>query len=252
MQSDSSPIKLLSMVIPCFNEADRLHFLRQAIVEFDQQWSGKYELILVNDGSSDATLTGLEEFRLEQKVRNGKIEILSLEANQGKGFALKAGVKIARGDYILTLDADMSTHPLVLIEWLSSLLVLEKKVVYIGSRVHPQTRINARLHRVLLGNLFNVAIRMITGIKEGDTQCGFKLYPAHIGKTVFGELVEGGWAHDIELLMRLKMQKIKTISMPVKWEHRPGGSIRVVGDGIGMFFRMLRIAFRLRFHIYRL
>ena len=105
--------------------------------------------------------------------------------------------------------------------------------------------IKARFHRILAGKVFNISIFLLTGLNIRDTQCGFKLYPAEIGKELFRKLEEYGWAHDIELLLRAHLNNHPIQSLPVEWVHRDGAKISVISDGLAMLKQMYFIRKRI-------
>ena len=179
-------------------------------------------------------------------LKNGKILCLSLGKNCGKGRALMEGVMKAKGDWILTLDADMATRPHQLITWFDAGLKLKSKTVYIGSRVHPEAEVEAKWIRRVTGEIYNMVTRLFTPIKESDTQCGYKLYPSKLGKVVFQKLKTPGWAHDIEILSRVVKEGGNVKSLPVFWVHQEGAKINVLKDGIKMFLETMKIGKMIR------
>lgn len=237
---------MISLVIPCYNESDRFSLLQGAILEFDRAWPDPFEVILVNDGSSDNTWAKMNILR-EQDMRNGVCQLINLPQNINKGGALKAGVNKANGSYILTLDADMSTAPSQLLTWQKRIPdLLDDDVIYIGSRGHLDSDLDALENRKKLGSLFNQFINCITPLKLVDTQCGFKLYPSGIAKELFNNLENLGWAHDIEILTRAYYQNIQVRPLPIKWVHVDGSKINVLRDGIKMAIESIKISRRLK------
>src|SRR5690606_15152391 len=178
----------ISLVIPCYNESGRVGLLYSGIKEFMAVWPGKMEIIIVNDGSRDNTLQLLQEHET-YRSNTDLIEIFSQE-NTGKGGALKHGVLKAKGDFILTLDADMAAYPAELLKWVDRLEKgFEQNVIYIGSREHKESEIiNESFKRKLAGNIFNLIVRSVTPLKVKDSQCGFKLYSSKVATTLFTEL----------------------------------------------------------------
>lgn len=235
-------------MVPCYNETNRLHLLRDALREFAGGWSGKVECVIVDDGSRDRTFEMAQEM-LEPLQRPGfRVEVRQLAQNEGKGGAIRAGVLAAKGNYILTMDADIATHPLQLQEWLEELpeRTFPSNTVLIGNRKHQGSRIKVKGLRKFLGGLYNTFIRTITPIREKDTQCGFKLYPAELGKRAFEDLKVKGWAHDLEVLLKVHLMGGNIQSMPVDWHHVDGEKISVFKDGIKMVFSAIRISFLVR------
>lgn len=232
----------ISLVIPCYNESDRIGLLYSGIKEFIAAWPAKTEVIIINDGSRDNTQELLREHQVYKEHQN-VIKIYNQE-NTGKGGALKHGVLKAEGKIILTLDADMAARPVELLKWTERLQNgFEENVIYIGSREHRDSEIiNERFKRKLAGNIFNLIVRSVTPLKVKDSQCGFKLYDSTVAHQLFGELQTMGWAHDVELLYRAHSRKIDVTEMPLKWQAMEGSKIRLLRDSINMLREILKIS----------
>ena len=240
------------MVIPCYNESQRLDQLFQALREFAQQWPHEYEVIIVDDGSKDGTSEKIQQHSSYQYFsEKGKIRLITLQKNQGKGGALKAGVAASTGDFLLTLDADMSTHPIEVNNWLKTTNApLGDDEILIGSRELSQSKIEAKKTRRFIGNIFNFLVSVVTPLNVKDTQCGFKLYPASVAKKLFGDLLVKGWAHDVEILYKAKLRDIQITEMPIKWTEHGGSKVNVARDSIKMFFQILYISLMLNWKWY--
>ncbi len=239
----------LSLVIPCYNESERIPALIDSLKKFESKWKSKYEVIFVNDGSTDDTLQKLSNDITDQLTKASRVEIVDLKENQGKGSALQEGVTYADGDFILTLDADMAASPTDLNKWLSMLPgnTFSKEHILIGSREHEDAVIEGPGLRKVMGLVFNFIIQLFTPLTARDTQCGFKLYPKEIGKKLFKELKITGWAHDVEILYRAKLKGIPIIAMPVKWKHIEGTKIKVVKDSFQMAIQVFLISLLVKF-----
>jgi len=231
----------LSLVIPCYNESERISLLYAALGAFMKEWKGFLEVIIINDGSRDNTFELLQQHPVYLKHKEN-IAVYTQE-NTGKGGALRNGVLRATGDFILTLDADMATAPSDLFNWFSILnWAPSTNTIYIGSREHKDSVIRKVTdERKMAGNIFNTIIRMLTPIRAHDTQCGFKLYPSALGKKYFGELKTYGWAHDVEILYNAHLHGNIIREMPVTWTAIEGSKIRVFKDGMNMLLEVLRI-----------
>ncbi|NJK83941.1 MAG: glycosyltransferase [Saprospiraceae bacterium] len=238
----------ISLVIPCYNESKRLPLLIKGLEAFHSDWEHHFEILVVDDGSQDGTAPLVKQL-LENKFPNRLFKVIALPQNQGKGGALQAGVEQARGNYILTLDADMAAQPTQLIAWLKQLNgTFPENTILIASRNHALSKIEAKTHRKITGSLFNQLVQFLTPIRQSDTQCGFKLYPRFIGQLLFRELQLKGWAHDIELLYKAYYLDIPVKAMPVEWTHVNDEKIDVLRDGIKMAWQTIKISWQFQFH----
>lgn len=227
----------VSLVIPCYNERDRVQLMMEALHDFIQQWQGPCEVIIVDDGSVDGT----EEVIRSNPLFNSDHMQFIRQNNTGKGGALKLGVSRAQGDYILTLDADMAASPLELIAWLKEKSAFNKNEILIGSREKNKLNVQDKAHRKFIGHVFNRLIRTMTGLTQLDTQCGFKLYANEVAQQLFKPLQTLGWAHDVELLCRAQHLGYSIIEMPITWKAVEGSKIRIVRDSWRMFWELVRI-----------
>ncbi len=233
----------LSLVIPCYNEADRIGLLYNGINSFIEKWHSILEVIIINDGSKDNTETLLKEHEVYKKYNN-LISIYTQE-NTGKGGALKNGIQKATGNFILTLDADMATSPDEVFNWLNFYNgTLPDNTILIGSREHKESIIANKGNRKFAGNVFNLIVRIISPLNLKDTQCGFKLYPAYEAKKIFDTLQTFGWAHDVEILYKAKIDKVTIIEMPISWTAVDGSKIKLFQDGIKMLIEILIIVLK--------
>ncbi len=237
----------LSLIVPCYNEQKRIPKLVKTLENFHLKWGGPYEVVLVDDGSSDDTSGSLATHLAKSKLPEGTYHIHTLPKNIGKGGALQAGVAAATGDYLLTLDADMATQPLELKNWLRQLpkKKFDPETILIGSRENESSKVKGELLRRVAGLIFNFIIQVFTNLPFADTQCGFKLYPAAIGKELFAKLGSKGWAHDVEILYRASLQGVNIQTMPIAWEHQQDSKISLFRDSIRMFWDTMMIGLRL-------
>lgn len=231
----------VSLVIPCFNESGRVEYLFDGLKEFQSVWQGDFEVIIVDDGSMDGTDLLLQRHPVYSALKQeGKVTLLR-QQNTGKGGALKLGVLHASKEFVLTLDADMATSPLELLQWLEMKKSFAKDEILIASRELPASFVQDSFKRKLVGNIFNFMIRKAVKLNISDTQCGFKLYPVLIAKKIFAALNTPGWAHDVELLLKARQQGCKITEMPVTWNAIEGSKIEVLRDGWRMFWEVMKI-----------
>ena len=242
----------ITLVIPCYNESHRLEQLFNGLQEFDKVWTLDYDIILVDDGSTDGTSDLIKSNDVfEQLQAKNKIQLIQLTKNAGKGFALKTGVEVATGTHVLTLDADMSTRPTELISWLKlNNNQFSNTEVWIASRELDSSKITEKKDRKVLGNVFNLLVRFFTPLHNRDTQCGFKLYPLSVAKQLFSQLHTSGWSHDVELLYDAYLSGIPIRDMPVTWETMDGSKINPLKDSFRMFIQLFTISLRVKFNYY--
>ena len=221
----------LSIVIPAYNEEVRITPTLNHIVETLTPSSLSYEIVLVDDGSSDQTIVTVEEF----SSSHHPITLVTLASNQGKGSAVRHGIFKAQGDAILIYDADGSTP----IEEVFSLLpeLTEQYPIVIGSRALPSesTTIKALSYRKLIGRVFNGIASTILSLSIADTQCGFKLFTRPVARYLFSVQRANRFSFDIEILYIARRSHINVKEVPVNWHHVPGSKVNVLTDSIQMF-----------------
>ena len=237
-------IKSLSIIFPVFNEELRLNSSFDHIKSFLRKRKNfKTEIIFVDDGSQDNSYKMIKNFILGQNKKN-KIRVLRLKKNLGKGGALKLAVKKASYDWILTTDVDMSVSLFQIMEWLKKKFLNKKYFVYFGSRTHKRSIVKKNFFRNILGFIMRFLISLVLNINIKDTQCGFKLYKKKIAKIIFAKIKNNGFDHDLEIVLQLKLKKIKIVELPVRWIHKENSSLNVLLDPIKMFLGILRIRIR--------
>ncbi|MBI5525940.1 MAG: glycosyltransferase [Deltaproteobacteria bacterium] len=242
-----------SIVIPLFNEAARVGVIEDGLREFAARSPWSFEVIFVDDGSTDGTpefLRGLaERLRTSGFAACEAVRIVCLPRNVGKGGALKAGVVDASGDWVLTLDADMATPATQIIEWAQQGFVdpgragPTENTIYIGSREHPWSDVRDRPLRRLAGRCFNFFVQLIDGVYVCDSQCGFKLYPRAVARACFERLAVTGWAHDVDALSRAREAGCCIVSLPVRWRFVGASKVRIARDWWRMLLDLVRIEF---------
>lgn len=214
----------LSIVIPAYNEADRIPRLLDALASFVDV--DHTEIIVVDDGSTDATAE-IARLRFES-FPNARV--LELKTNQGKGAALRAGVAATRGDRVVFMDADMATD----LRDLAPLLgALGDHAIAIGSRVAGGSEVSAgSRHRRLMGTSFNWMIQRLTPLGLSDTQCGFKAFRGPEAKVLFQLSEESGFAQDVEILTLANEMGLSIAEVPVRWTEVAGSKVDPVTDSV--------------------
>jgi dolichyl-phosphate beta-glucosyltransferase len=230
----------LSIVVPCYDEEQRLPRTIERIEKYFAGRSISYELILVDDGSSDGT----RKVQDAAAARNPSVRVEALPRNRGKGRALAAGVAVARGVEILVTDADLSTP----IEELEKLRVALHggAGVAIGSRALRGSRveISQPVYRVLMGKVFNLLVQAVLLPGIWDTQCGFKLFRADVAHEVFAGLTTDGFGYDPEVLYLAKKRGVKIAEVPVVWRNSAPTKVMPIKSSYDMFKHVVKIRFR--------
>ena len=231
-------IKSISIIFPFYNEQTRIKKTLKDIKKFNLSTKHiKKEFIFVNDGSSDKTIDIINNF----KKNYNNIAIINYKINRGKGYALKRGVKLAKYDWILTSDSDLSVSSFQLFEWINKNYINKKIHIYFGSRNLPASKVNKRIYRKIIGMIFTFFISIIFKIKFTDTQCGFKLYRAKHAKKIFQKIITNGYMHDIEVCLISKMFNYKIKELPIKWSHVEDSKISFVKDISKIIYSLLII-----------
>ncbi len=212
---------LLSVIVPAYNEAE---VIAKTINRLNEYFSGavfEYEIIIVDDGSTDQTAAIVQE-KAKQIAR---LKLLSLPKNIGKGGAVRAGALAAQGEWILFLDADLSTDPS---EFEKFKPYLQSYDIVIGSRAIAGAVLKVRqsLLRELTGRFLNLIFRIFLKLPFADTQCGFKLFNART-KILFEQQQLTGWLFDAELLYLALQKKYKVKELPVVWSNDPTSQVKV-------------------------
>ena len=230
---------MLSIVIPSKDEEQRLPRTIELIQAYMDARQAVYELILVDDGSSDGT----RKIMQAAAERNPRIKVEALPFNRGKGRALATGVDAARGDPILLTDADLSTP----IEDLAKLqAALDGGAgIAIASRALRGSRVEVSqpIYRVAMGKAFNLIVQVVLLPGIWDTQCGFKLFRADVAHRVFAGLVTDGFGYDPEVLYRARRQGVKIAEVPVVWRNSAPTTVSPISSSFDMLKHVIRIRF---------
>lgn len=230
-------MKHLSIIFPVYNEESRLSKNFQEILKFKKKnLKLKLEIIYVDDGSIDNSHLLIKKFK-KKKLNNLSIKYIQLNHNKGKGFAIKKGVSIASGDWILTSDVDLSVPIFQLAIWKKK-LILKNNIIF-GSRNLIGSKVSAKKYRVFLGHLFKIIIKIILNIYIKDSQCGFKLYKKKFAKKIFSKLTIKGFAHDLEIILISKKYNFEIYEAPVQWKHKDGSKVNFIIDGLDMLLSVL-------------
>jgi len=236
MQSATKPSPEISIVIPAYNEEDRL----RGVIEMYRDFHSNYEIIIVCNGCIDKTPDIAKRFEVE----DNRIKTLIFEERLGKGGAILEGFKVARGELVGFLDADESVAPE---DYLKLIQVIKTGDFdgAIGSRNAEGAEIisDRSIIRRVASRMFNFLVRLISGLKFSDTQCGAKIFKIETIDELKDEVISKGYEFDVELLLRLKKKGNKISEVPVKWRHS-GGSKFSLKHAPAMLFGLLFMRIR--------
>jgi dolichyl-phosphate beta-glucosyltransferase len=225
-----------SVVIPAFNEVDRLPPYLEDVAGFFDGRGEPHEIIVVDDGSTDATAAAVRAVG----ERHPAVRLLQLGRNRGKGAAVRAGMLSATGELRLFADADGAT-PITELKRLEPALAAGADVV-IGSRalVDQAVAVHARPHRMAAGRVFNWLVARLGLQGVADSQCGFKLFRAAAAERLFRQLETPGFGFDVELLLRAQAAGCRVVEVAVNWADQAGSKVGVLTSGPGMLVEVLR------------
>jgi len=224
----------ISIVMPAFNEADGI---QKSVADVKEQFGmvcPDYEIIVVDDGSTDGTR------RMVERLGDRKVKIVGYQTNQGKGHALRLGFHQATGEFTFMLDSDSEIRPKELMEYVTA---LDSADIVIGSKRHPLSSVRTPVIRRFLSIGFNILERLLTGVRATDTQAGLKAARSKALYKVLPLLSVKNYAFDAELLAVATLFDLRIRELPVCIELCASFSVRKV---FRMLIDLLGIAYRLR------
>ncbi len=228
----------LSIVIPAYNEEHRLPATLDSICNFFAGRNLDFEILIVNDGSTDNTSTLIERYT----TRYPQIRTITNPINRGKGYTVRAGVLAANSDLILIDDADGSS-PIAEFDRLNAAIQMGADIA-IGSRAKPDPNrtVNALAYRTHIGNTFNQVVQSLLLPGIYDTQCGFKLFKKDAARNIFSLATINGYAFDVEILYIARINKYRIEEVGINWNNVLGSKVNVFIDSIKMLAEVLKIS----------
>ncbi len=240
LRGDDLPV--LSIIVPAYNEEQRLPATLVRMREYLDGRDEPYELLVVDDGSADSTLS------MARKIAEDwpQMQVLALAENTGKGAAVRLGMLTAKGEHRIFSDADLST-PIEEIERLRERLHGQCAVA-IASRALPESQIDVHQpgRREVMGRTYNRLLQIAALKGLHDTQCGFKAFTAEAAIACFEPLRTLRFGFDAEVLLRARRLGWTVAEVPVRWEHKEDSRVSAVRDSVGTLYDLLRLRFIVR------
>lgn len=225
----SFPTPFLSLIIPAYNEEQRLGDSLNRIRDYLRTQPYTAEVIVVDDGSTDHTPDIVEaHMQTDDTLR------LIRAAHGGKGCACKHGVFASRGAWLFLCDSDLSMP----IEELARFVPLFQPTndVIIASREVPGAhRYDEPKYRHMMGRVFNWMVRSLAVHNIQDTQCGFKGFRAEVAQDIFGVQTIDGWGFDVEILFVAQKRDYRILEVPINWYYHGQSKVKPLQDAIRMF-----------------
>jgi glycosyltransferase involved in cell wall biosynthesis len=238
----SSPPELLmlampkiSVVMPAYNEETHVAQCIKRMKSHLQTLTERYELIVVDDGSTDATRR-----EAEKMAENPHVRVVGYTRNQGKGFAVKYGTEYASGDVVIFTDSDKDIDPHLIERYVT---LLKHYDIIISSKYHPESRISAPVMRRFLSLCFRALVILLTGLRVSDTQSGLKAFRTEALRRTLSLICVKRFAFDVELLVAAKLCKLRIAELPIRIEMNNLFSVRHV---VRMAVDLMGVAYRLR------
>lgn len=231
----------LSVVIPAYNEALRIGGTLDKVRQYLDTRGFPCELLIVDDGSRDE----MPEFLADYCERHPATRVLRNEPNRGKGYSVRRGVLEARGHFVLFTDADLSA-PIEETNKLLAAIEREQADAAVGSRALDRRLIGIHQpwRRETAGRIFNVLVRIFTGLSIQDTQCGLKLFRRETTRRAFELQTVTGFGFDPELLFLIEHLGGKIVEVPVRWNDNPATKVHFLRDSTRMFFDLVVLRWR--------
>ena len=232
-----------SVVIPCFNEEGRVSETLRVTIEYLAANAPESELIVVNDGSTDATATIARKILSETRIATRLLENFP---NRGKGAAVRNGLLAAREPIGLFSDADLSTPIEETPKLIEPIANCEVDIAF-GSRALDRSLIGIHQpwRREQGGRVFNLLVRIATGLPFWDTQCGFKAFRLDVCRPILESARINGFAFDVELLYLAHRAGLRIREIPVRWNHAEGSKVSFFRDSLRMLREVIALRTRL-------
>jgi dolichyl-phosphate beta-glucosyltransferase len=232
----------LSIVIPAYNEERRLPPSLEKIVAYLRNQSYTSEILVVENGSTDATSAVVQAFIDAHLMPDDPVRLLLLHSSPGKGAAVKCGMLAAQGDYRFICDADLAMPIEEIAKFLPPALAGGSFDIAIASRELPgAVRYDEPVYRHVMGRVFNWLVRVLAVPGIQDTQCGFKMFTREAAQILFPLQRIDGWGFDVEVLYIALRHGMRLTEVPINWYYQSDSRVRPLHDTINMVRELLKI-----------
>ena len=225
----------LSIVVPVFNEVTQIVSNLDLLLDEVNGYFNNFEVIVVSDGSTDGT---------DKKIKalnHPGLKPVIIQQNAGKGNAIREGFQRATGDYILFIDGGMEIHPKE-IRIFMGLMSLYNCDIVIGSKRHPQSKVEYPWYRRFLSWLFQLFVRAVFKVQITDTQVGIKLFRREVIEAVLPHLQINRYGFDLELLILAKLKGFDNVlEAPIRMDYFNSGKKAITRE----LFHVFKVGFSL-------
>lgn len=220
---------MLSIIIPAYNEGERLDQTLNILKDYIDQGEGRYEIVVIDDGSTDNTLNILKSY---------DVSIIENNINRGKGYSVKRGMLSAKSNIMIFMDADLSTPLSEIDEFVK---YIGEYDVVIGIRVPGKKEVSRPPIRRIYALIFNKIVRVITGLRVSDTQCGFKMFSRGAARSLFAKQTINRYGFDVEILYLANKLGFRIKEVPVPYRDQEASKISLITEPIKMTLDLLKI-----------
>lgn len=228
----------VSIIVPAYNEGEHISDNIKEFIEACENFDYSYELIIVDDGSTDNTYAEASKFNSE------RVKVITYPKNQGKGHALRQGVQHITGDLVTFIDADLDLHPRQIKTFIDYMNDNGYGIV-VGSKRHPMSKVNYPLNRRFLSVCYQFFNRILFGIHVKDTQAGLKLFKKDVLENVLPKAIVKRYAFDLELLAIANHMGYEITEAPIELDYQFNGSgvglrsiLEIFVDTCAIFYRL--------------
>ncbi|MFP3945458.1 MAG: dolichyl-phosphate beta-glucosyltransferase [Archaeoglobaceae archaeon] len=229
----------VSVVLPVYNEADKLENAVNTLKKYLEQLNYSYEIIIAEDGSTDGT----DNIASRITMKDNKIRHYHSDFRLGKGEAILRAFKSSKGDVLVHMDVDLSTHMKHLRELVDAIAV-EGYDIATGSRLMKESKTTRPAKRDVASKGYNSLIRLLLGSKLRDHQCGFKAFKKEVILDLANEVKDNHWFWDTEVLILAQRKNYRIKEFPVEWSQDDSSKVELKTDALYMLRKLLGMVFR--------